>query len=301
MPNATPRVHPAQSRLRASFALGLLTLLMMTLMGAALSACNSDDEPPPTQIVIITGQPTDAAFPNPTAEARVDGLEETLTALQGTNVALQATLDAQQLAAFATPTAPGSATPITEVVATLSPTPTETALPSLFPTPRIEQVIVVEQVFERGRMFWFRENRKIWVVVGDQPNPTQGEWLCFEDTFLEGDPEFDPTLEPPLGATMDPAYTTTVQDARPQQPIRGFGKVWRDNPELRQRIGWALASEIEHNTRREYLAGGLVNDAGQYTPGTGEWRLGSFYNATFIFFEREIGSSCPSGTWRLRQ
>jgi hypothetical protein len=33
------------------------------------------------------------------------------------------------------------------------------------------------------------------------------------------------------------------------QPIRGFGKVWRDNADVRRKLGWALAKEEAQNAQ----------------------------------------------------
>ena len=79
------------------------------------------------------------------------------------------------------------------------------------------------QPFERGAMLWLEETREIWVLEDD------GHWQRFADTWTEGQPEIDPNLNPPSGLL---------------QPIRGFGKVWREllgGPAAA--IGWALAPE----------------------------------------------------------
>jgi len=78
------------------------------------------------------------------------------------------------------------------------------------------------QRFEHGVMVWVAENRRIYAFLDD------GRWFAYEDTFREGEPESDPAFAPPAGK---------------QQPVRGFGKVWRQHPELRAALGWALAKE----------------------------------------------------------
>ena len=60
-----------------------------------------------------------------------------------------------------------------------------------------------------------------------------GSWQQFEDTFEEGEPENDPALVPP-----DQKF----------QPVRGFGKVWRDNPQVREQLGWGLSRELGFET-----------------------------------------------------
>lgn len=253
----------------------------------SLVACSTDNNPPATEFVIITPAPTQTADVN---------LEATITVLETTNRQLLQTIEAfeLQMQATASPTEFSIATPA--LPPTQTPMPTETLRPSAFPTPRVELVSVVEQVFERGRMIWFRDTRRVAVLIGDEVDPTTGEWLCFEDTFQEGDPELLPTLQPPDGTTTQSQF----QDASIQQPIRGFGKIWRENDNVRDGLGWALTSEIEHSAVFEYIAGGLI-EGDTYIPGPGEYRVQSFYDgATLLLYESELGSDCPSGRWTLR-
>ncbi|MBI5931729.1 MAG: hypothetical protein HY862_20635 [Chloroflexi bacterium] len=302
-----------------------LILVVALMLTALLVACGDKDEPAPTEIVVVTGQPSATA--SPTSAPPVNETETIAAILESSNAtatAQQQIIDAQatQLTLATTQQAEGGqqgseptldpaiAATQTYQASLPSPTPTATAtdLPSIFPTPQIEQAIVVEQVFEGGRMFWFRENHKIWIVYGTDPtnpdqiviDPAQGEWVCFDDTFVDGEQESDPAMEPAADAVTTSTFPSVYPQARVQQPIRGFGKLWREQPELRDHLGWALTAEIEYNTRREYLAGGTVQN-GAYVPAPGEWRVGSFFNATYIFLEKEVGAACPTGTWRARQ
>jgi hypothetical protein len=227
-------------------------------------------------------------------EQTLEVIEATSAALEATNVALEATL--MRIEAPTDADVPLVVATSTLEASTTIPMPTETIPPSAFPTPRIELVSVVEQVFEGGRMFWFRETQTIWVLVGDEIDPEQGEWLCFTDTFVEGDVESLPTFEPNRTTTE-----SSFANALVQQPIRGFGKIWRDNQDIREKLGFALASEIEHSGRRQYIAGGVLDASNQYIPAPGEWRTHSFYGETLILFEDELNSECPSGRWRLRR
>jgi hypothetical protein len=83
-----------------------------------------------------------------------------------------------------------------------------------------------EQAFEHGRMIWVETLDRIFVVFDDDRIPT---WAQYPDSFTEGDPELDESLVPPPGL---------------QQPIRGFGIVWRSNPRVKERLGWATTSEV---------------------------------------------------------
>ena len=71
----------------------------------------------------------------------------------------------------------------------------------------------------------------IWVEAVDSVFVfyKEGEWQRFEDTWSEDLPESDPDIVAPEGLF---------------QPIRGFGKVWRENLEVRERLGWALGVEL---------------------------------------------------------
>lgn len=95
--------------------------------------------------------------------------------------------------------------------------------PDTCPTdfPRVS--LAAEQPFERGTMVWLEADELIVVLNHDQ------SWRAFEDTWSEDQQENDPSLNPP---------------AERFQPIRGFGKIWRENPDVRQQLGWALGPEL---------------------------------------------------------
>ncbi len=88
-----------------------------------------------------------------------------------------------------------------------------------------------EQQFEHGYMIWVGAEDRIYVLFDDTIY-TDG-WAAFEDTWQEGDPVDDPSIIPPPGF---------------YQPQRGFGLVWREQPTIRDRLGWALAPESGGDT-----------------------------------------------------
>lgn len=88
-----------------------------------------------------------------------------------------------------------------------------------------------EQQFERGIMIWVEAEDRIYVLYDDTIYPDG--WAVFEDSWEEGDPVEDPSLVPPPGLF---------------QPQRGFGLIWRDEPMIRDRLGWALSPEVGGET-----------------------------------------------------
>ena len=80
-----------------------------------------------------------------------------------------------------------------------------------------------EQVFESGMMYWWKASQQIYVLEGGQ----SGRWSIYPNTYLEGE-ELTP-LDPPPGAYA---------------PVRGFGKVWRENPSVGNGLGWGVGPEI---------------------------------------------------------
>jgi hypothetical protein len=94
------------------------------------------------------------------------------------------------------------------------------------------------QPFERGLMLWLADERAILVLSAN------GVWLRYLDTWDESQPDQDPTLLPPQGL---------------MQPVRGFGKVWREQlggPEAA--VGWALAGEQGYDMLAQPFAGGRI-------------------------------------------
>jgi len=79
------------------------------------------------------------------------------------------------------------------------------------------------QRFEHGFMIWVESADIIYVFYDT------GSYEVFRDDFNEGDPETDPRYD----------------DAPPgrEQPIRGFGLVWRTNQRVRDGLGWATEHE----------------------------------------------------------
>ncbi|MBZ0298639.1 MAG: hypothetical protein K8J31_02815 [Anaerolineae bacterium] len=151
-----------------------------------------------------------------------------------------------------------------------TPTPAVSPTTDSIPTPTVTQIQAAEQVFEHGRMFWLQPTGQIWVMIVEGEG--KGEWRIYEDTYVDSEPEFDPDITPPDGL---------------DQPRRGFGKLWRDNPDIREALGWAITPEFGFVTRYEYHPGGTID-----TPEPGYHVLSSLYEEQFRFNEADQ-------TWQL--
>lgn len=83
------------------------------------------------------------------------------------------------------------------------------------------------QPFQNGVMFWVSS-------LGAQPQSAiyalfnNGTYQRFNDTFTEG---------------VDPASSGAVPPQGYLEPVRGFGKVWRDSSLVRDTLGWATTGE----------------------------------------------------------
>jgi len=93
---------------------------------------------------------------------------------------------------------------------------------------------IVAQHFEHGLLLWLeatgdeRPFNEIIALYDDEgPLP---RWQTMVDDWTEGEPESDPDLVPPDGL---------------YQPVRGFGRVWRERTGVRDRLGWATDEEFK--------------------------------------------------------
>lgn len=192
---------------------------------------------PPTQAPAApTATPTTApptATPEPTAT----------TAVPTPTVA-------PTVAPTAQPTAAPTVAPTATTAPTLTPTatpapPTPTATPTLpfpvvggfgqlyerngdvrdhigLPDGSEARVTGAYQVFEKGLMIWRGDSRTVYVLFNDQ-----SAWYAFADSWTEG---MD------AGGGAGPA-------AGQFKPKRGFGKVWREQPDVQKRLGYALSAD----------------------------------------------------------
>jgi hypothetical protein len=124
------------------------------------------------------------------------------------------------------------------------------------------------QTFERGAMLWLSESPGyIFILFND------GTFRRVVDTF-------DPNTDPVSGGETPPTGLF--------EPVRGFGKVWRMEPGVRDRLGWATGQElggssvvldfvrgrmISANTRGDIL---VLITTGALDSGTWSARAGQF-------------------------
>jgi hypothetical protein len=114
--------------------------------------------------------------------------------------------------------------------------------PDICPTAPVYS-FAAEQHFEHGVMLWIEVQDRIIVLFDDEQ--FSPKYSIFRDEWEEGQPDRDPSLQPPEGL---------------QQPIRGFGLVWRSNMDVQNRLGWATQEEvgfdtiIQNETRYKYNA-----------------------------------------------
>ncbi|MDT8305618.1 MAG: hypothetical protein RRC07_06755 [Anaerolineae bacterium] len=140
-----------------------------------------------------------------------------------------------------------------------------TPAPSSCPREAPVQTAAAEQPFERGVMIWLEATNAIYVFYPD------GRWQQFADTWREGEPEGDPARTPPPDR---------------YQPIRGFGKVWRDHPAVQEQLGWATSPELGYSAQIQRPVAGEGGDVlfvrtfngqvyylSEREPGGGEWGI----------------------------
>jgi hypothetical protein len=117
-------------------------------------------------------------------------------------------------------------------------------------TPDAWSVQTAFQPYENGLMLWsarlgWYEQSVIYVLFND------GTYRRYNDTWQEG-------VDPESGGETPPDGLV--------EPARGFGKVWRSNPDVRGALGWALSPESGGEGQMQLFTGGemlFVSQVGQ--------------------------------------
>ncbi len=124
-----------------------------------------------------------------------------------------------------------------------------------------------------GSMRQFQGGYMIWVGMQDAIyalylSATPPRWQVFNDTFQEGMPETDSNFDNAPPGTW--------------QPQRGFGLVWRSQPGVKDRLGWALTEdEISYTVQVQISSDGLIfiSEPGgsmfSLSPTGNDWKSGS--------------------------
>jgi hypothetical protein len=74
-------------------------------------------------------------------------------------------------------------------------------------------------------------------------------YVLYDDaTYQRLEDSFDSAVDPVSGGETPPSGLV--------EPILGFGKVWRDQPGVRQALGWATAGEMPGAGRFQLFFGG---------------------------------------------
>ncbi len=199
----------------------------------------------PSETITPTITPTPSNTPTLTPDVGILGLLA-IVAQDATILPLEMrvpppTLTARALTAAAPPPLLPSITPAPPSISCLYPPPSSLSLmlnsdPALLPalgcplgTPPIPTPISgAWQFFERGAMVYVGAPipgliGQIYVMIND------GRFRRFDDTFVQG-------VDPEVGSESAPLNLVT--------PARGFGKVWRNNPDVRAALGWATVPEV---------------------------------------------------------
>ncbi len=179
-----------------------------------------------------------------------------------------------------TPTWAPQATPVPTLTPTALATPTRRSAATLSPTPcawKVDEQVqpvwaslggteglgcpgapaihsdLASQAFEHGEMIWRAADMTILVLVED------GSFYLVKDTWQEGMPSDICADDPPSGK---------------YHPVRGFGRVWCHEPNVKALLGWGLDEEQPMTGGYQAFQGGelLVTDTGWRVLGAdGRW------------------------------
>lgn len=116
--------------------------------------------------------------------------------------------------------------------------------------------------FQYGSMIWVEKQDAIYVLYNTGTSP---RWQVFNDAFVEGMTDTDPAFNNPPASTW--------------QPRRGFGLLWRNQPALRDRLGWAVTEgEVPFTAQVQLGSDGAIfigaDTFGIYrlTPDSSDWQ-----------------------------
>lgn len=95
----------------------------------------------------------------------------------------------------------------------------------------------VTQVFERGVMYWRGDTGEIWAIATGNASKGRYWYVAQSAEAMNED------VQPPAGL---------------RAPVRGFGGVWRNTPDVRDALGFARTDEQELAMQSQRFDGGLL-------------------------------------------
>jgi hypothetical protein len=216
---------------------------------------------------------------------------------------ITATPDPNLIVVTVTPADGSAEAPTAAVAVAATPTPTPAALeattpppppptitpiagkPTLspFPTETKQEIYIAQQSFEKGYMIWIQARKIVWVLIQNPSNPNVGLWYVYQDSFDETVDQEDGSIVAPDGKFV---------------PRRGFGKLWRLTPGLREALGWAITPEFALNTEYKYQPGGFLDQDNRYIPGPGTHFITTLYREVFALSEPDPAKPGSEPTWQ---
>ncbi len=264
LPTTPPakQITPKKQPRRWLWAVVIGLLLLITVFGWQFSSLDSStpvtslqlsptststhtSTPLPSDTPISTPPATSSPTPAPT-NTEISILNETI---EPTTTATLPSTPAPTHTPTPLPPPPATATPAPRPTPTPCPNPIDPAFVELLQNdttlndtlgcPQSEAAITAAawQPFEQGSMLWRGDFNQIYWL---EPDNT---WGSIGDTWREGDSE--PVLDNvPNGL---------------HQPVRGFGRVWRDQPGVREALGWGTAQEDGFDALlQDFITGGQI-------------------------------------------
>ena len=250
---------PSQSKRGLRWLWAVVLALLVVIIVALWQFTGSDAGPP---LVAVKSSPTPALTDTPTTAP-----SRTLTFTPSATPSLAPTETEVTVPAPPTATLTPTPLPVPSDTLTLTSPPPPTVTPTSLPTPtpcpnpinpafatliqnnshlsdllgcpqsEAATIAAARQPFEQGTMLWRGDSNQIYVLESNSI------WRSTGDTWREGD------SEPVVGDVPNGLY----------QPVRGFGKVWNEQPGVRESLGWGIAEEDGFDALiQDFMTGGQI-------------------------------------------
>ncbi len=110
------------------------------------------------------------------------------------------------------------------------------------PTEVLRDISVVRQQYERGVMLYAQVGPGAATIYALKTDPQPLRYTAYANTWTPAQP-YSGGERPPAGRV---------------EPVRGFGKVWREQPGVREALGWATDYEIGDNGTLQRFENGAI-------------------------------------------